>query len=73
MPAYSITPISCNDIRIRSGRVVESLVIEDVPSSMSEERMNQQYSLNAKIPIIEHDEIPTETLTKTKKELAIET
>ena len=61
MPAYSITPISCNDIRLRSGRVVEPLVIKDVPSSVSEERMNQQYSSNAAIPIIEDDGSPTET------------
>ena len=41
MLAYSITPVPCNDIRLRSGRVVEPLVIEYVPSSVPEERMNQ--------------------------------
>ena len=72
MPTYSITPISCNDILLRLGRVVEHLVIEDVPSYVSKERMNQQYSSHIAVPIIEDVEIPTETPAKTQREIAIE-
>ena len=73
MPAYSITPISCNVIHLQSRRVVEPLIIEDVPSFVFEERMNQQYSSNAAIPIIEDVEIPTETPAETNRETTIET
>ena len=73
MPTYSIISVSYNDICLWSGRVVEPLVVEDVPSSVSEERMNQQYSSNAAIPIIEDAKSPTETSTETEKELATET
>ena len=73
MPTYSITPLPCNDIRLRSGRVVEPLVIEDVPSSVSEEMMNQQYSPHTTIPIIEDVEIPTETPFEKHRETTIET
>ena len=59
MPAYSITLVPFNDIRLRSGRVVEPLIIEDVPSSMCEERMNPQYLSNTVTPIIEDAEHPT--------------
>ena len=40
MPAYSITPIQCNEL---SRRVVEPIVIEDVPSPMTEEGMNKKF------------------------------
>ena len=69
---YSITPIPCNDICLRSGRVVEPLVIKDVPSSVSRERMYQQYSSHTTIPIIEDVEHPTETPAETHREIAIE-
>ena len=73
MPTYSITPVPCNDIRLRSGRVVEPLVIEDVPSSVSEERMNQQYSSHTAVPVIEDVESPIETPAETHRETTIET
>ena len=41
MPSSSITPVPYHDIRLRSGRVVEPLVIEYVPSLVTEARMNQ--------------------------------
>ena len=72
MPTYSITRVPCNDICLRSGRVVDPLVIEDVPSSVFEERMNQHYSSNVAIPIIEDAESPTETPTETHREKTIE-
>ena len=52
---------------------METLVIEDAPSSVSKERMNQQYSSHTSIPIIEDVEIPTETPAETHREIAIET
>ena len=40
MPAYSLSPLPCNNLYLRSGRVVEPMIIEDVPSSMTDEGMN---------------------------------
>ena len=65
MPAYSITPVPCNNIFLRSGKVVEPLIIEDVPSSMHEEGMNPQYLSNTVTPIIEYAEHPTNMNTET--------
>ena len=73
MPTYSITLVPFHDICLQSGRVVELLVIEDVPSSVTEVRMNQHYPYNTSIPIIENVESPTKTLTKTQGETFIET
>ena len=73
MPAYSITPIPCNDIHLRSGRVVDPLVIDDFPSSVPEERMNQQYLPNIVIPIIEDAENPTKIPTETQEDTFIDT
>ena len=73
MPAYFITLVPCNDIHLLSGRVVEPLVIKDVPSSVSEERMNQQYLSNAVIPIIEDVENPTKIPPKTQEDTSIDT
>ena len=53
MPTYSINPIPYNNIHLRSGIVVDPLVIEDVPSSVSKERMNQKYLAHTIVPIIE--------------------
>ena len=49
------------------------MVIEDVPSSASEERLNQQYLSNIEIPIIEDAENPTEILDETQEETSIDT
>ena len=46
MPAYSLTPVPYNDIRLRSGNVVEPLIIEDVPSPVHEEGVNPQHLSN---------------------------
>ena len=66
MLTYSITPVPCNDIRLRSGKVVEPLIIEDVPSSVPDERMNQQYLSNTVTPIIEEVENPTNMPNETQ-------
>ena len=68
MPAYSITSVPCNEIHLRSRRVVEPLAIEDVPSSVTEARMNQQYPSNTSIPIIKNAENPTEIPVETQEE-----
>ena len=73
MPAYSIIPVPCNDIRLRSGRVVEPLVIEDVPSAVSEERMSQHYLSNIAIRIIEDVENPVKISAETQEETSIDT
>ena len=52
---------------------MEPLVIEDVPSSASEERMKQQYLSNTSIPIIEDAENPTEIPAETQEETSIDT
>ena len=79
MPAYSISPLSCNDLHLQSGRVVDPIVIEDVSSSMIDEGMNPWFenSFSSAIPIIEdvetlakkpikiHDETPAERLAET--------
>ena len=43
MPAYSLTPVLYNDIRLRSRKVVEPAIIEDVPSPMHEEGVNPKH------------------------------
>ena len=52
---------------------MEHLVIEDVPSFVSEKRMNQQYLSNAVIPIIEDTEILTKLPVETQEETSIDT
>ena len=73
MPSYSLTPKPYNDIRLRSGKVVEPLIIEDVPSSVHEEGMNPQYLSKAATPIIEDVEHPTNMPAKTQKNTSINT
>ena len=65
MPAYSLTHVPCNDIRLRLGKVVEPLIIEDVPSPMQEEGVNLQHLSNM-ISIIEYDEHPTNVSDETQ-------
>ena len=54
---------------------MEPLVIEDVPSSGTETRMNHQFEnpFNIEIPIIEDVEIPTQTPAEAQEETLIET
>ena len=44
---------------------MEPLIIEDVPSSVHEERMNPQYLSNTVTPIIEDAEHPTDVSVET--------
>ena len=65
MPAYSLAPVHCNDICLRSGKVVDPLIIEDVSSSVHEEGMNPQYLSKEATPIIENAEHPINMLAET--------
>ena len=65
MPTYSLSLVPCNDIRLRSGKIVEPVIIEDVPPSVHEEGMNPQYLSNTVTPIIEDDEHPTNMTAET--------
>ena len=73
MSPYSITPVPCNDIYLRLGKVVEPLIIEDVPSSMHEEEMNPRYLSNTATPNIEDAENPTNMPAKTENDTSIDT
>ena len=64
MPAYSLTPVPYNDIRLRLGKVVEALIIENVPFPVHEEGVNPQHLSNV-TPIIEDVEHPTNMSTET--------
>ena len=52
---------------------MEPLAIEDVPSLVTEVRLNQQYPSNTTIPIIEDVESPTKTPIERQGEIVIET
>ena len=57
MPTYSLYPVPCNDIRLRSGKIVEPIIIEDVLSPVHEEGVNPRHLSNM-TPIIEYAEHP---------------
>ena len=65
MPAYSLYPMPCNNIRLRIGKIVEHVIIEDVPSLIHEEGVNSQHLSNS-TPIIENVEHPMDVSTKTQ-------
>ena len=54
---------------------MEAIFIEDVPSPMTEEKLNQRFenSFLTSIPIIEYAETPAETTIKTHDETPVET
>ena len=64
MHAYSLYHMPCNDICLRLGKIVEPVIIEDVPPSVHEEGMNSQH-LSDTTPIIEDDEHPTNGMAET--------
>ena len=67
MPAYSLSHVPCNDIHLRSGNIVELVIIEDVPPSVHEEGMNPQH-LSDTTPIIEDAEHPTNGTVETQND-----
>ena len=64
MPAYSLSPVPCNDIRLRSGKIVEPVIIEDVSPSMHKEEGSSQHPFDI-VPIIEDVEHPSEGTAET--------
>ena len=73
MPSYSIIPVLCNGIRLRSGWLVDPLVIGDVRYFTTEARLNQQHPFNTTVLTIEDAESPTEIPAETQEETLIET
>ena len=72
MPAYSLSLVPCNDIHLRSGKIVEPVIIEDVPPSVHEEGVNPQH-LSDTIPIIEDAKHPTNGMAKTQNDKSSDT
>ena len=55
MPAYSLSPVPCNDIHLRSGKIVETLITEYAPPSLHKEGGSSQHPSDT-VPIIEDAE-----------------
>ena len=55
MPAYSLSPLPCNDIRLRFGKIVEPIITEDAPPSVHKEERSSQHPSDT-VPIIEDAE-----------------
>ena len=64
MPAYSLYPVPFNDICLQSRKIVEPVILEDVPPSVHEEGVNPQH-LSDTIPIIEDAEHPLDGTAET--------
>ena len=64
MPANSFSPVPCNDIRLRSGKIVEPVITEDAPPSVHEEGVSPQHPSDT-IPIIEYAEHPLDGMAET--------
>jgi hypothetical protein len=47
VPVLSITPMPCDEIKLRSGRIVEP-IIEDAPSSESKKELGEKISTDTK-------------------------
>ena len=67
MSAYSLSPVPCNDIRLRSGKIVEPVIIEDALPSVHKEGVSPQHPPNT-IPIIENAEHPLDGMAETSND-----
>ena len=67
MPAYSPSPVPCNDIHLRSGKVIEPIIIEDASPSVHEEGVSPHHPFDT-IPIIEDVEHPIHGTIETKND-----
>ena len=67
MPAYSLSPVPCNDIFLWSGKIVEPIIIEDASPSMHEEGVSPQHPSDT-IPIIEDAEHPIDGTDETQND-----
>ena len=65
--AYSLSLVPCNDIRLRSGKVIEPVITEDASPSVHEEEMSPQHPSDT-IPIIEYAEHPIDGTTETQND-----
>ena len=72
MPAYSLSPVPCNYIRLRSGKVVDPVIIEYVPSPVHEEGVNPQHISNM-TPIIEEAKHPNNGSVETQNDISSDT
>ena len=72
MPSYSLSLVPCNDILLRSRKIVEPVIIEDVPPSVHEEGMNPQH-LSDMTPIIEDAKHPTNGMAETQNDKSSDT
>ena len=57
MLAYSLSLVPCNDIHLRSGKIVEPMITEDTSPSVHKEESNSQHPSDT-VPIIENVEQP---------------
>ena len=64
MPAYSLSLVPCNDIHLRSGKIVEPVITEDVSPSVHKEEESSQNPFDT-VPIIEYVKHPLEGTAKT--------
>ena len=64
MPAYSLSLVPCNDIHLRSGKIVEPVITEDVSPSVHKEEESSQHPFDI-VPIIEDAEHPLKGTTET--------
>ena len=67
MPAYSLSPVPCNEIHLRSGKIVEPVITEDVSSSEPREEESLQHPFDSR-PIIEDAGNPLEGTTETSND-----
>ena len=67
MPAYSLSPVPCSDIHLRSGKIVEPVITEDAPPSMHKEGGSSQH-LPDTVPIIEDVEHPLDGTAETSND-----
>ena len=72
MLAKSLSPVPCNDIRLRSGKILEPVIIEGVPSPVQEEGVTPQHLSNM-TPIIEDAKHPTNVSAETHNNISIDT
>ena len=63
MPAYSLSAVPCNEIHLRSGKIVEPVITEDVSSSEHKEEENSQQLFDS-VPIIDKAGHPLEGTTE---------
>jgi hypothetical protein len=67
MPAYSLSLVPCNDIRLRSGKIIEPIITEDAPPSVHEKGESSQHSFDP-VPITEGAEHPLDGTAETLNE-----